>query len=87
MRLCNLEKIFVYFDEETERLTDIRLQDGTNITEEMSPWLIDRLEHLALKSYWADLNDMQVKRFKDDPFNSVKPFRDSWKDELMEDKE
>ncbi len=51
MRLCNLEKIFVC----------------TNITEEMSPWLIDRLEHLALKSYWADLNDMQVpvKRFKE----------------------
>jgi hypothetical protein len=67
MRLCNLEKIFVYFDEDTERLTDIRLQDGTNITEEMSPWLIERLQHLALKSYWADLNDMQVpvKRFKD----------------------
>jgi len=65
MRLCSLEKVLVYFDEETERLTDVRLSDGTNITEELSPWLIDRLEHIALKSYWADLNDMQVKRFKE----------------------
>jgi hypothetical protein len=67
MRLCNLEKIFVYFDEETERLTDVRFQDGTNITEEMSPWLLERLEYFAIKMYHDELDSNQtpVKRFKD----------------------